>query len=253
MNNPSDQWQPGLYDDKHSFVWKLGSSVIELLDPQPGDRILDLGCGTGQLTAEISATGAETIGLDQSPAMIEEASRLYPQIQFQVGDAHDFQFDEPFDGLFSNAVLHWIHDPNCVIECVAKALKPAGRMAVEFGGMGNVRHLSAAIESAFATVMGEPRTHPWYFPGISEFGAVLEAHQLELTQAALIDRPTPLEGDEGLRNWVRMFGSHWLSQVPESQRDELLKLVEDNGRSTLLRDGVWHADYRRLRIVAIKR
>ena len=255
MSNPnggSDQWQPGLYDDKHSFVWKLGATVVELLAPQPGERILDLGCGTGQLTAQIAESGVEIVGLDQSPSMIEEATRLYPLLHFQVGDAHDFEFDEPFDAVFSNAVLHWISNPDQVTRCIAGALKDGGRIAVEFGGKGNVRHLSAAIEAACETVTGERVTHPWYFPSISEFSAVLENHGLEATQVALVDRPTPLEGEDGLRNWVRMFGGHWLTRIPLPRHDEFFQLVEDHGRSMLFRDGKWHADYRRLRAVAVK-
>ncbi len=210
----TDTWNAELYDDKHSFVWKLGSSVVELLAPQPGERILDLGCGTGQLTALIAETGAEVVGLDNSPAMVEEARRLHPQLEFKEADAHDFDVAEPFDAVFSNAALHWIKEPDKVVACIAQSLKQDGRMAVEFGGHGNVRYLSTAIETASQSLLGEMAPHPWYFPSIAEFAALLEYHGLEVTQAALIDRPTPLEGDDGLRNWVRTFGDHWSESGP---------------------------------------
>lgn len=248
----TDSWNAELYDDKHSFVWKLGSSVIELLAPQPGERILDLGCGTGQLTAQIAETGAEVIGLDNSPAMIEEARRLYPQLQFREADAHDFDVAEPFDAVFSNAVLHWITEPDRVVRCIAQALKPNGRLAVEFGGNGNVHCLANAIETACRLTLGETVSHPWYFPSIAEFASVLERHGLEVTQAALIARPTPLEGEDGLRNWVRMFGDHWLSRVTSEQHDDFFERVEDIARPKLYRDLVWYAEYRRLRVVARK-
>ena len=247
-----DQWEPALYDDKHSFVWKLGASVIELLGPKSGERILDLGCGTGQLTAQIAETGATVVGLDNSPAMIDEARRLYPDLDFQLGDAHDFEFDEPFDGVFSNAALHWTTEPNKVVNCIGQSLKSSGRMAVEFGGHGNVRHLAHAIESACEVLTGTRLRHPWYFPSIVKFGTVLEQHGLEVTQAAMIDRPTPLEGDEGLRNWVRMFGQHWLTQVSPEQHEDFFVEVEKAAQPNLLRDSVWHADYRRIRIEARK-
>jgi trans-aconitate methyltransferase len=250
--SPKHDWQPSLYDGKHSFVWKFGSSVVELLAPQAGERILDLGCGTGQLMAEIAEAGVEVIGMDNSPEMIAEARRLYPQFPFQQADAHDFETDEPFDAVFSNAVLHWITEPGKVVKCIARSLKQNGRMVVEFGGHGNVRHLSEAIETACNSILGETVSHPWYFPGIAEFSSLLEQHGLEVTQAALIDRPTPLEGDEGLRNWVRMFGSHWLNRIPENRQNEFFQHIEDSARSTLLRESIWHADYRRLRVVAIK-
>lgn len=246
-----DQWAPSLYDGKHSFVWKLGASVIELLAPQPGERILDVGCGTGQLTAQIAESGAEVVGLDNSPAMIDEARRLYPELEFQLADAHDFAVDQPFDAVFSNAALHWIKDPLSVVHSISRSLKPAGRLAVEFGGHGNVRFLSAAIESASLQLIGHPVPHPWYFPGIVDFGTVLEQHGLEVTQAAMIDRPTPLEGDDGLRNWVRMFGQHWLTQVSPEQHERFLEQIEDIARPNLYRDSVWHADYRRIRVSGI--
>ena len=248
----TDTWNAELYDDKHSFVWKLGSSVVELLAPQPGERVLDLGCGTGQLTAQIAQSGATVVGLDNSPAMIEEARRQYPQLEFREADAHDFDVAEPFDAVFSNAALHWITEPARVVECIARALKPQGRLAVEFGGKGNVQYLASAIETALRLTLGETVSHPWYFPSIAEFATLLEHHGLEVTQAALIDRPTPLEGEDGLRNWVRMFGDHWLRQVPSEQHDDFFERVEDIARPTLYRDAVWYADYRRLRVVAAK-
>jgi len=248
----SDQWKPNLYDGKHSFVWKLGASVIELLAPQPGERILDVGCGTGQLTAHISDSGATVVGLDNSPAMIDEARRHFPQIEFQLADAHDLDATESFDAVFSNAALHWINEPDSVVGCIARAMKPNGRMAVEFGGHGNVRYLSSAIESASQLLLGETVPHPWYFPSIAEFASVLATHGLDVTQAAMIDRPTPLEGDDGLRNWVRMFGQHWLAQVQPAQHDRFLDQVEALARPNLFRDSAWHADYRRIRVLARK-
>ncbi len=248
----SDQWKPDLYDGKHSFVWKLGASVIELLAPQPGERILDVGCGTGQLTAQIAESGASVIGIDNSPAMIDEARGMFPEIEFKLADAHDLQTDELFDAVFSNAALHWIKDPDKVVECVAGALKPNGRMAVEFGGHGNVRHLSSAIEAATESIVGETIPHPWYFPSIAEFASVLATHGMEVTQAAMIDRPTPLEGDEGLRNWVRMFGQHWLTQIPEEEHEQVLSKVEEDARPHLFRDSMWYADYRRIRVLAFR-
>lgn len=248
----TDRWNAKLYDDKHSFVWKLGSSVVDLLAPQPGERILDIGCGTGQLTAQIAQTGALVVGMDNSPAMVDEARRLYPQREFQEADAHDFDVAEPYDGVFSNAALHWVTEPDKVVGCITRALKPEGRLVVEFGGKGNVRHLSDAVETACSVVLGETVPHPWYFPSIAEFASILERHGLEVTQAALIDRPTPLEGEDGLRNWVRMFGDHWLSRVPQDRHNDLFEHVEEIASAQLFRDGVWFADYRRLRIVAHK-
>jgi len=242
-------WNAKLYDDKHSFVWELAASVVELLSPKAGERILDVGCGTGQLTARIADEGAEAVGIDNSKAMIEEARRRFPRLEFLVEDAHCFDFPEPFDAVFSNAALHWITDPDRMVECISRALKPSGRLVVEFGGDGNVKHLAAAIESAFEAVVGRQLGHPWYFPSVAHFSTALQSHGVEVIQAALIDRPTPLEGDEGLRNWVSMFGGHWLNHVPNERHEAFFCAVEEAAHPHLSTDNGWFADYRRIRVV----
>lgn len=252
-STPGDDWQAGLYDEKHSFVWKLSASLVELLAPCAGERILDLGCGTGQLTAQIAMAGSEVVGMDQSPTMIEEARNRYPQLSFDLGDAHDFQYSVPFDAVFSNAVFHWIQEPEKAVQCVSQALNPDGRFVIEFGGKGNVRHLADAAETASGSQRGETISHPWYFPSISEFSQLLESAGLEVTEAQLFERPTPLEGDDGLRNWLRMFGSHWLNQIPETQHEAFFQEAEHLARPNLFQNDEWFADYRRLRVVAFKR
>ena len=248
----TDSWNTELYRQKHSFVWELGSSLLELLAPRAGERILDLGCGTGQLTAQIARSGAQVVGLDHSPAMVEEARRLHPDLCFRKADAHDFAVDEPVDAVFSNAVLHWVAEPDRVCGRIAEALKPRGRLAAEFGGRGNVRLLADALQTASQAVLGKPVPHQWYFPSVGEFALLLERYGLEVVQAALIDRPTPLAGNDGLRNWVRMFGGQWLSQIPAEAQDVFLEQVETIARPLLHREGTWLADYRRLRVLAVK-
>jgi len=103
-----EAWDAANYQDRHSFVWRYGANLVELLDPQPGERILDLGCGTGQLTAEIAQRGARVTGLDHSAEMLAEARRNFPQLEFIPGDAASFDFCEPFEAVFSNAALHWV-------------------------------------------------------------------------------------------------------------------------------------------------
>src|SRR2546423_478698 len=107
MSTPGQRWDADLYDDKHAFVWRHGASLVDLLDPKPGERILDLGCGTGHLTAKIAESGATVVGLDHSAEMLNQARAAYPGLEFVRGDARDFAFSEPFDAVFSNAVLHW--------------------------------------------------------------------------------------------------------------------------------------------------
>ncbi len=93
MSSPTtSNWDAARYQDKHSFVWRFGASLLELLAPQPGERILDVGCGTGQLTADIAKAGAQVIGLDYSSDMLADAHRNFPAIAFVQGDAARYRF-----------------------------------------------------------------------------------------------------------------------------------------------------------------
>jgi SAM-dependent methyltransferase len=245
-------WDAALYDEKHSFVWKRGAALIELLAPRAGERVLDLGCGTGHLTAQIAEAGAEVIGIDSSPEMIEEAKRQYPGIPVGVADARDFRFDEAFDAVFSNAVLHWVKPPEQAVACVRRALKPGGRFVAEFGGRGNVAAIVAALQSASRSIGLGDWEHPWYYPGIGEYAALLEREGLEVTHAFLFDRPTPLEGEDGLRRWAEMFAGSLVGRVAPDDRERFSLAFEEAARPSLYRDGTWFADYRRLRVVACR-
>lgn len=193
------RWDPALYDSKHSFVWKYGRELIELLAPQKGERILDLGCGTGHLTQQIALTGAEVTGLDISPAMIEQARKNYPDLEFFQADAAAFESARPFDAVFSNAALHWMTKPEAVVECVAHALQPGGRFAAEFGGKGNIAALRNAIRQALRApgIARNEEWNPWYYPSIGEYASLLERHGLAVRYATLFDRPTALEEGGG--------------------------------------------------------
>jgi trans-aconitate methyltransferase len=250
----SNPWNADLYDGRHSFVWKRGGEVAELLAPKPGERILDLGCGTGHLTAQIAERGAKVVGIDNAASMIAQARTTYPNLRFELLDAAEMPFHDEFDAVFSNAVLHWIKRQADVAAGIARALKPGGRFVAEFGGRGNIRHIYDALCAALAAAgIAEPqRLSPWYYPSIGEYAALLEQLGLETSYAVLFDRPTPLEGERGLRNWLDMFASPWLSAVPAGQRGAVVDHVERLLRPSLYRDGTWTADYRRLRIVAIK-
>lgn len=245
---PVSDWNSELYESSHGFVWRYGSDVLARLEPQAGESILDLGCGTGQLTAQIAAAGATVLGLDSSPAMVGQARQNYPKLTFRLADARTFAVEYPVDAVFSNAVLHWVPEAAAVAGRVAAALKPGGRFVAELGGQGN----AARIHAALATVLRErglPVEPGVYFPSVGEYSTVLESQGLEVRWAELFDRPTPLEGADGMRAWITMFHSYML---PEAQREAILDQVEDLLRPALFRDGQWFADYRRLRLRAQK-
>src|SRR5579872_1791318 len=142
------QWDAGLYQSSHSFVWERGRGLVELLAPQKGERILDVGCGTGQLTAEIARAGAQVAGIDNSAAMIEQARANFPELSFEQADVRSLAFREEFDAVFSNAVLHWVKEADDAAAAMSRALKSGGRLVVEFGGHGNTQTLLDAVSAA---------------------------------------------------------------------------------------------------------
>jgi trans-aconitate 2-methyltransferase len=248
----TNNWDARLYDDRHAFVWRYGASLVELLAPKAGERILDLGCGTGRLTNDIAAIGTDVVGIDASSEMIAEARRLYPALRFEVADAREFAVEAPCDAVFSNAVLHWIRPPEQVAARIQAALKPGGRFVAEFGGHRNCATVLAAVRSALGELGVLGGVPDFYYPSIAEYTALLEQAGLEPTFAQLFDRPTPLEGEHGLRNWVQMFAPGTVEAVEPGRVEDYFRRVEAEARPTLFRDGVWYADYRRLRIVAVK-
>jgi trans-aconitate methyltransferase len=246
----SGAWDAARYQDKHSFVWRYGADLLELLAAQPGERILDLGCGTGQLTAEIARSGARVTGLDYSADMLADARKNFPGLTFVSGDASAFDFSEPFDAVFSNAVLHWVKNADGAAASIARALRPGGRFVAEFGGKGNIATVQAALRAVLGP--GADAQSPWYYPSIGEYSAVLERHGFEVRNASLFDRPTPLEGENGLDQWLRMFGQTYLGKLSPEQGDGLVRQLEELLRPALYSDGIWTVDYRRLRVVAIR-
>jgi trans-aconitate methyltransferase len=245
----SDSWDARLYEGEHSFVWKYGAALLPLLDPQPGEQILDLGCGTGQLTAEIAATGAGTLGIDSSPEMIGQARQNYPKLKFQLADACTFVSPEQFDAVFSNAALHWIPDARTVVRTIFRVLKPGGRFVAELGGKGN----TGLVLAALAAVGARDPFATFYFPSVGEYASLLESEGFEVRFATLFDRPTELEDPvRGLEQWLEMFQQKALGAIPVDRRREAISQVEDRVRGELFYNGKWRVDYRRLRVVAIR-
>jgi trans-aconitate methyltransferase len=232
-------WDAARYQSRHSYVFAYGESLIELLEPRAGERILDLGCGSGQLTAKIAETGAEVTGIDRSEEMIAEARRNFPLLQFDVADAANFRLDAPVDAVFSNAALHWVKDADGVARSVARGLRPGGRFVLEMGGKGNTH----AVMDAVRQVVG-PVELPWYYPSVAEYASVLERHGFEVSFATLFDRPTRVEGEDGLEDWLKMFAAS-ITGTAEARRE-----VANRLRPKMFHDGAWTLDYRRLRIVA---
>jgi trans-aconitate methyltransferase len=248
-------WDSTLYDESFGIITELGAGVVELLAPRPGERIVDLGCGTGGLTAQIAAAGAEVVGIDASEAMVARARELYPHVRFEVARGEDFSVAAPVDAVFSNAALHWMSPPEAVAASVLRALEPGGRFVAEMGGRGNIATITGAIYQALAEegIPSELVRNPWYFPSIGEYASLLERVGFEVRLMQLFDRPTPLDDcPNGIADWLRMFGGDFLAAAPVDRRTRVQERVNELTRPLLYRDGRWVADYRRLRFMVVK-
>jgi trans-aconitate methyltransferase len=244
-------WDAAKYEGGFRFVTAGGEPLLDLLAPHGGERIVDLGCGTGELTARIAATGAEVTGLDADPAMIRRARERFPALSFVEADAQTRTLPGPVDAVFSNAALHWMRRPAEVIARVAAALRPGGRFVAELGGHGNVAAVQRALESARASLGLPPVETPWFFPSVGRYAGLLEAAGLEPRAMWLFDRPSPL-GDEGLAGWIHMFGTPFLVDLAPAQVQPLIDAACAHARAALHRDAQWVADYRRLRFIAVR-
>jgi SAM-dependent methyltransferase len=256
--NPSSQWSPTDYASNAAFVPALGAAALELLAPQPGELILDLGCGDGQLTDRIAASGARVIGLDASPEMVEAARGR--GVDAFVADAQALGLAEQrsrfgeFDAVFSNAALHWMLDPDAVANGIFSVLKPGGRFVGEMGGEGNVVILRDGIRAELRERgYPVPDDDPQWYPSAETFVRLYACAGFCRINAQLIPRPTPLPA--GVAGWVKTFRSGWLdvAQVPEQEKDGVAAAVEARLQPRLQQpDGSWTADYVRLRFTMRK-
>jgi len=240
----TSRWNAADYARVGGFVAELGAAALDLLDPHPGERILDIGCGEGTLTRKIVERGATVLGIDNSPEMIAGA-RATGVDAVQLA-AEDMQFFAEFDAAFSNATLHWVLQKEQAARAIFRALKPAGRFAGEMGGEGNLTKLREALDDELIIRGYVPPVEAsnWY-SSPEEFAAVYEAAGFREVDARLIERPTPIE--HGVAAWVTTFRKGWLDRagVPEGERSEIAAAVADRVDSNT-------ADYVRLRFIMRK-
>jgi SAM-dependent methyltransferase len=228
----------------------LGAEVVELLAPRRGERVLDLGCGDGALSAKLVDRGCRVVAVDSSPDQIVAAKAR--GLDARIIDARRLDFEEEFDAVFSNAVLHWVGDIDRVLDGVGRALKPGGRFVGEFGGSGNVETVVSTIYSALEKRGIDGRElNPWYFPTVEAFRARLNKHGFEVNELMLFGRPTKLPGS--VADWMDTFAKIFTAAVPEDERAGFVQGVSDALKPRLFNktDG-WVLDYVRLRFKGTK-
>lgn len=240
----TSKWDAREYARVGGFFAELGAAALDLLDPQPGERILDIGCGEGALTAKIAECGARVIGIDNSPEMIAAAEER--RLDVRLMDVEDMPFDRDFDAAFLNATLHWVLDREQAARNIWFALRPGGRFAGEMGGEGNLARLREALDEELVIRGYVPPAGAtnWYAEP-QEFADIYERAGFTAIDARLIERPTPIA--HGIAAWITTFRKSWLdrSGVPEGERPEIADAVAARFPENI-------ADYVRLRFIMRK-
>lgn len=278
MSEKKDHWSAKAYTSAAGFVPKLATKVVQYLNSQPGDHILDLGCGDGILTAQIADTvtsSGRVLGLDASESFISTAQEQYtrPNCTFRHVDCTRLEgcadaVNGSWDKVFSNAAMHWIlRNPETRVPYfhnVHRALKPGGLFAFEMGGQGNVSEVHAAAMSALIhaglSVQQAREASPWFFPSTEWVRATLTEAGFDVEICELEYRPTKLlpeksDGSAGVEGFVKLMGAQFLDAVSPEQREGVLREICTviDPIVTRQEDGSKWLGYCRLRAVARKR
>lgn len=247
------EWKAKEYTDNFSFVHNYGENVLELLDLPAGSKVIDLGCGNGALTQKLQDKGYAVVGMDASADMLAVARRKHPDLSFIQADATRDIPSAPVDGIFSNAVFHWINAQHELFTNVSKTLKPGGQLVFEMGGAECAATVHNALRQCFMK-RGLPYAYSFYFPTVGEYAPIVEAHDLRITYATWFKRPTEQKtGEQGLADWIKMFVREAFKIVDEQQAKEIMEEAAEICRPTLYREGKWYIDYTRLRMKAVKK
>ncbi len=247
------KWNSEEYKENFSFVHEYGEDVLKLLEINKNSRVIDLGCGNGVLTNKLSGICDNVIGIDASEDMLKTAKETYPYLNFIKGDALSFNSEEKADAVFSNAVFHWI-DKDKQSELLANInhnLNSDGQLVCEFGGSGCAETIHSGLEYEFnKRNLVYPRT--FFFPTIGEYTPIMENNGFKVVFAVLFDRKTKLNGQDGLRNWINMFVTEPFKNIDNSTANEIITSTVNNLKPVLSENGIWYADYVRIRLKAIK-
>jgi trans-aconitate methyltransferase len=258
-------WNTEAYAANGRFVATLASDVVTLLNPQPGEQILDLGCGDGALTEQLAATGAIVTGVDASPTMLDAARQrnLHSarSLTYENHNAIALPYHQQFAAVFSNAALHWItglSGQQAMLAGVRRALRPGNpraRFVAEMGGHGNIAAIRTALQATLAPFhIDAEATAASFFPSAELYRCLLEAANFTVQSIELIPRPTPLPN--GMESWLNTFRNGVLDHLNPPAYSENARATALATTIALLEpilrdaDGNWTADYVRLRFHA---
>lgn len=242
------KWNACDYKENFAFVHQYGEDVLNLISAKEGALVVDLGCGNGALSKKLLDRGYRVLGIDASEEMLNIARSQYPEIEFQQGDAVEFNLASKADVIFSNAVLHWIDadKQERMIQNICGQLKTGGQFVCEFGGKGCAERIHSTLEKYFVK-HGLTYRRTFFFPSIGDYAPILERCGFRVEYATLFDRPTEQKTANGLADWIHMFVKAPFEGVERTAAEEIIAQTVEELKGELYRDGKWYVDYVRIR------
>jgi trans-aconitate 2-methyltransferase len=251
---------------KHSRAQQAWArELIVKLNLRGDEHMLDVGCGDGKITAEIAGylgNGSIT-GVDNSAAMIELAGQnfphdKYPNISFLLMDANELLYTEKFDIVFSNAVLHWIHEHKPVLNGMYRALVPGGRILLQMGGKGNARDIIKTMQLLQSgsdwQCYFQNFEFPYFFPDCHEYSLLLAQAGFRIQRVELLNRDVVYNDRAGLAGWIRTTWMPYTDRIPENMRDQFIEqlITEYLKQTPPDGNGQIHVAMVRLEVEAVK-
>ncbi len=246
-------WDAKLYGKIISTTPFNQTDPLAQLSIQPDEKILDFGCGTGELTRKIALQGGRVVGIDPSAEMIAVAREQFSDIEFYNCDVREFNSSEKFDKIFSNDVLHWIKQPQPTLKKLYDLLRDNGKFVAEFAGQGNISKIQQLLHKLLEEYGYDPQElDPWYFPSIEQYKTELEKAGFKVLSIDNFKKTAELPGAEGFRLWMSLFSNKILSPLEDNQRRSLINRLEASLKSTHFKNNRWYLDYRRIKFIAEK-
>lgn len=225
-------WDAQAYDRVADPQEQWGREVLARLELAGDETVLDAGCGSGRVTRLILnlLPRGRVVGVDASPSMIAAAREALgddERLELLVSDLLALELAKPVDAIFSNAAFHWILDHHLLFLHLFAALRPGGRIEVQFGGRGNVAEWKRAVEAAegderFAAYLrGMPNTYN--FASLDDTRSRLERAGFAVDRIWLENRTfSPPEP----RAFVRAAGlAKHLAQLPAEMHERFIDAV----------------------------
>jgi len=263
MNNY--KWDAKEYQNNSRPQQDWARELIAKLDLKGNERVLDIGCGDGKITAEIAQILKEgsVTGVDSSKEMIDLAIENFPgntykNLSFIMCDAKKLNFDNEFDIVFSNATFHWIKNHKAALLKIKKSLKKSGKILIQMGGTGNLKDIIEATDIVKATPKWKDYfldfKFPWSFYGPKRYKSWLDSLEFKIIYLKLINKDIALKGVEELKNWVKTIWIPYTVLLPEDMHNSFMDEIINTyiKKYPLDKDGFAHISMVRLEFMAEK-